>query len=162
MALWLNASLTLLSLSQINIVIVGLFVLLTSASTEPPKQNYPPKPLVFKSWPPNRGSAVVKSNGMTLHLRGSPSNNVASRVPRPASMMIKAQTPIRFAIPMRPHKGAPHPAASNHVYYKSGFPQSAQYKRPYSSHLNAAPGGFKFSSPAQKTAIKLQVCYDYF
>lgn len=111
---------------------------------------------MFKNWPPSKGSAMVRSNGMMLHLRGSGSSNVASRIPGPG-MMIKAGTPIRFAIPMRPQKGNLAPSASNNVFYKAGYPQSS-YKRPYAAHLTAqSPAAFKFSSPSQKTAIKLQV-----
>jgi hypothetical protein len=124
--------------------------------SEQPKYQQQQQPLVFKNWPPNRNSAAIRANAMKIHLRGSGSSNIASRIP-PPGMFIKSASPIRFGIPMRAierQKGA----SSNHVFFKAGYPQASVYKRPYAAHLTASQGGFKFSSPAHKTAIKFQVC----
>lgn len=141
--------------------------------SESPKQKYQPKPLVFKNWPPTRNSAAIRSNGMMIHLRGSGSTNIGSRVPPPGpGMFIKSASPIRFGIPMRPNdrqKGSLQSSPSNHVFYQSGHPQAgysqsgyshaAAYKRPYAAHSAGSQNGFKFSSPSQKTAIKFQVSF---
>lgn len=114
---------------------------------------------MFKNWPPTRNSASIRANGMAFHLRGAGSSNIMSRVP-PPGMFIKSGSPIRFAIPMRanerPIKASLLSSPSSHVYFKSGAPQAAALKRPYTQHHASPPGVFKFSSPAQKTAIKFQ------
>lgn len=142
---------------QLNVLsAVVVLMCLHHVLCEPPNQQYHQRPLLFKSWPPSRTSAALRGNGMMFHHRGSGSSNVASRVPAPG-MFIKSAAPIRFAIPMRQNgqKGSLQSSPSNHVFFKSGFPQAAAYKRP---NLNNPPGVFKFSAPSQKTAIKFQVC----
>ena len=94
---------------------------------------------------------------MIMHLRGSGSSNIASRLPAPG-MFIKSAAPIRFAIPQRPvmKGGSLLGSQSSHVFFNSGYPsQAAPLKRPYAAHLTASPGLFKLSTQSsQKTAIK--------
>lgn len=137
-------------------IVVCLMCLQPMTSADPPKGKHQQQPLMFKSWPPSRNSPY-RSNNLMVHLRGSGSANVPSRVAAPG-MFIKTGSPFRFAFPSRMNErqkgslGSP----STHVYFKSGHPpQSAALKRPYGAHLSS-PGVFKFSTPAHKTAIKFQ------
>lgn len=118
-----------------------------------------PRPLIFKSWPPNRNAGLVRNNGFMFHLRGSGSSNIVSRVPAPG-MFIKSGSPIRLAIPGRmndrPMKSSLLSSPSSHVFFNGGFPpQAAALKRPYAAHLTS-PGTFKFATQSHKTAIKFQ------
>lgn len=92
---------------------------------------------------------------MTVHLRGSGSANIQARLPAPG-MFIKSAAPFRFAVPSRPMRGPLLGSHSSYVYFNAGpSPQAAALKRPYTAHTTS-PGVFKFSTQAQKTAIKFQ------
>jgi hypothetical protein len=102
-----------------------------------------PKPLIFKSWPPNTNQRMM------MQLRGAASSKILQRLPGPNAMMVKAPGQIRFGIPMRPNMKL-HASPSNQFYYKV-TPHPMSYKqRPVQvpSYFN------KFSSTPQKPAIK--------
>lgn len=120
------------------------------AQAEPPRSRQQPQPLVFRNWPPNRQSSGLRSSQLMAALRGAGTQNILSRVP-PPGMFIKSPSPIRFAIPQRPHKNGIASSPSNNFFFKSA-PQ--HYKRPYASPLTSQ-SMFKLSSP-HKTAIKFQ------
>lgn len=92
---------------------------------------------------------------MMLQLRGAGSTNIIAKQPAP-HMFIKSHGPIvhQIAMPGRLANRPLKPAPSSHVYFKSGSVSSAALKKPFTG-ITPSPV-FKFTSPAQKTAIKFK------
>ena len=137
---------------QLSVLVTACIFCLQFTFAQPQKHH--PRPLVFKSWPPMRSNSAQ----MMLQLRGAGSTNIIAKQP-PPHMFIKSNNPIQFAMPARfanrPLKSSP----SSHVFFKTGTPSSAALKKPFISAMTPSPVTgpvFKFSSPAQKTAIKFK------
>ncbi|CAH1730039.1 unnamed protein product [Chironomus riparius] len=139
-----------LKCEQLSVLVTACILCLQITFAQ--QQKYHPRPLVFKSWPPMRSNSAQ----MMLQLRGAGSTNIIAKQP-PPHMFIKSNNPVQFAMQMparfanRPLKSSP----SSHVFFKTGSPSNAALKKPYISAMTPSPV-FKFSSPAQKTAIKFK------